>query len=107
MEEHPEDHVPSHPIPTEVTLLRTGNVFLAYVSVPSEDPPHDQEDAKVSFFYRGPTKAWKPILECQVVSICDVSGVLAHAPLPVTVKAKFSPEYGSDYSFSSAEHTIR
>jgi hypothetical protein len=103
-----EEHVPpSDQIKTEVTLLRTGNIFLAYVTVPSEDPVHDQADAKVSFFYRGSTKAWRPIIECQAVTYCDVSGVLSHFSPPVTIKAKFSPEYGSHYSFSSAEHTIR
>ncbi|MCI0531028.1 MAG: hypothetical protein L0Y74_03650 [candidate division Zixibacteria bacterium] len=91
-------------VPTELTLLRTGTVFLAFVSVPSGDSREDLQDVKVSFFYKAPGKTWSPILECQSVVTCDVSGLIKGSPL--TIKAKFSPEYGSDYSPSSAEHTI-
>ncbi|HSB47466.1 MAG TPA: hypothetical protein VLD37_05610 [Candidatus Bilamarchaeum sp.] len=94
-------------IPTEVTLLKTGSVFLAYVSVPEDGSVRDLENARVNFSFRGPTKAWRPIIECQAVFTCDVSGVMSKASLPVTIQARYIPEIGSGYSFSSAEFTIR
>lgn len=91
-------------VSTALTLLKTGDTFLAYVSAPQGDSFADVQDARVSFSYGSGSK-WTPIEGCQAVFSCDVSGLADGAPL--TIRASFTPEPGSAYSFSSAEHPMR
>lgn len=102
---HPPEEIPSRRrVPTELTLLRTGDTFLAYVSAPEGETVADIQDARVSFSY-GSGNSWTPIEGCQAVFSCDVSGIADSKPL--TIRASFTPAPGSSYSFSLADHPMR
>jgi hypothetical protein len=88
---------------TEMTMLKVGDTFLAYVSVPEGGSWHDLDDAKSSFFFTEPGSGWKPVPGCESVASCDLSGVLRSRPWGVSVKASFSAD---GYAPSSAEYTI-
>ena len=92
--------------PTSVTLLRTGNLFLGYVSIPDGDSCRDKEDALVTFNYQEPSGRWRTIPSCESVFTCDISGLPTPQAGSLRLTATFSPEEGSSYAASSAEYTL-
>ncbi len=81
---------PESLVPTTMTMLRTGNVFLAYVSVPDGDGMRDLEDPKSSFYYSAPKGNWSVIAGCESAFSCDASAVILGNPSGVRIKAEFS-----------------
>ncbi len=76
-------------VPTTMTMLRTGNVFLAYVSVPDGEGMRDLEDPKSSFYYSAKS-SWSVISGCERAFSCDASAVISGNPSGVLIKAEFS-----------------
>lgn len=74
----------------ELTLLKTGDVFLAYVSVPQDGTMRDLDDARVDFSYSRPGGRWAPIPGCAAVSVCDASGIIRRSPFGLIVRATYA-----------------
>jgi hypothetical protein len=90
-------------IPTEMTLLRTGDTFLAYVSVPDDGTVRDLQDAPVDFSFTAPGGRWAAISGCIHVSVCDASYVIRSNPSGLTVRADFS---GQGYAPASSTFPV-
>ena len=90
---------PELTIPTRMTLLLTGDTFLAYVSVPDEGSWRDLEGANSTFYYKN-GNGWKGVPGCESVFECDVSAVRIGN---TRFKAVFKPEHGI---YATAEATF-
>ena len=91
--------------PTRMTLLLSGNTFLAYVSVPEGDSWRDKDDAVSAFFYKG-DNGWIGVSGCERAFTCDVSGLMGSVSGRLSFKAVFLPESGS-FAPAEAEHRVR
>jgi hypothetical protein len=88
-------------IPTNLRLVRTGNTFLAYVSVPDGDGWRDLDEPKVDFQYSFQGGRLMPVPGCEKVFSCDVSPILRFSwpAEPVHIHANFSSD-GHSPSFA-------
>jgi hypothetical protein len=84
----------------EITLLRTGNTFLAYVTVDAGGTKEDLAGPALDFFYASRGATWAPIPGCSKVSVCDAEAVVSGG---VSIKAEFSQQ---GYSPASSVFSI-
>lgn len=77
-------------VPATMTLLRTGDIFLAYVSVPDGDSMRDLDEPKSSFSYSVSGGRWTTIFWCERTFSCDVSALMSLSPFGLRIKAEFS-----------------
>lgn len=75
---------------TTMTLLKTGNTFLAYVSIPEGEAMRDLEDPRSAFYYSSGPVGWTVIPGCERTFSCDASEVISANPSGLRIKAEFS-----------------
>ncbi|MEW6723265.1 MAG: hypothetical protein AB1324_08430, partial [Candidatus Micrarchaeota archaeon] len=78
--------------PVELTLLRTGNSFLAYVTVERGGTKEDLAGAELDFHYSPGDAAWSPVPGCSKVTVCDASSVVGQNGRGVRIRADFSQD---------------